>query len=116
MNANPETTVTQPPSANKLASFGKFWQGMTSGSQDDSSQPTSRRTTVSCQLSHQCLPRVSLACLFWLGLVGHGLWKYMMTVQSLALGMQQEGPTLQERLKYCLHLFAISMGVFSTAL
>ncbi|DBA73285.1 hypothetical protein WJX77_003623 [Trebouxia sp. C0004] len=45
MNANPETTMTQPPSANKLASFGKFWQGMTSGSQDDGSQPISRRTT-----------------------------------------------------------------------
>ncbi|KAL0043362.1 hypothetical protein WJX79_002614 [Trebouxia sp. C0005] len=45
MNANPENSVTQPPSANKLASFGKFWQGMTSGSQDEGSQPTSRRTT-----------------------------------------------------------------------
>ena len=49
MNANPETSVTQPASANKLASFGKFWQGMTAGSQDEGSQPASRRTTVSCQ-------------------------------------------------------------------
>ncbi len=49
MNANPETSVNQPASANKLASFGKFWQGMTAGSQDESSQPSSRRTTVSCQ-------------------------------------------------------------------
>jgi len=97
MNANPETTVTQPPSANKLASFGKFWQGMTSGSQDDSSQPTSHRTTVSCQLSHQCLPGVSLACLVWLGLVGHGLRKFTMTVQSLALGMQNRKAQLCRR-------------------
>lgn len=45
MNANPETTATQPPSASKLASFGKFWQGVTAGSQDDGSHPTPRRTT-----------------------------------------------------------------------
>lgn len=55
MNANPETSVNQLASANKLASFGKFWQGMTAGSQDDGSQPTSRRTTVSRQLSYHFL-------------------------------------------------------------
>lgn len=46
MNANPDgPTASQPPPVNKLASFGKFWQGMTQGSQDDGAQPSSRRTT-----------------------------------------------------------------------
>ena len=64
MNANPETTATQPPSGSKLASFGKFWQGVTAGSQDGpGSHPTSRRITVRCQLFHQCLPWILLACI-----------------------------------------------------
>lgn len=70
MNANPETTATQPPSASKLASFGKFWQGVTAGSQDDGSHPTPRRTTVRCQLFHQCLPWILLACI---GSFGKGM-------------------------------------------
>jgi len=63
MNANPETSVNQPASANKLASFGKFWQGMTAGSQDEGSQPSSRRTTVRSQLLYRRLPGVLLACI-----------------------------------------------------
>jgi len=49
LNANPDDGASsQPPPTNKLASFGKFWQGMTSGSQqEDAAQPSSRRTTVS---------------------------------------------------------------------
>jgi len=63
MNANPETSVNQPASANKLASFGKFWQGMTAGSQDEGSQPASRRTTVSYQAFLPLCAWVLLACL-----------------------------------------------------
>ncbi|KAL3134912.1 hypothetical protein ABBQ32_007876 [Trebouxia sp. C0010 RCD-2024] len=35
MNANPSTAAMQPAPANRLATFGKFWQGMTSSQQED---------------------------------------------------------------------------------
>ena len=48
MAANPDDgTTKQLSSSSKLASFGKFWQGIGSGSQDDNNQANARRTTVS---------------------------------------------------------------------
>lgn len=53
MNANPSTAAMQPAPANRLATFGKFWQGMTSSQQEDppSQDPpaklTPRPSTVS---------------------------------------------------------------------
>ena len=48
LNANP-TAAPQPTPVNKLASFGKFWQGMTSGQPEDASaaKPSPRPSSVS---------------------------------------------------------------------
>lgn len=53
MNANPNAAAMQQAPANRLASFGKFWQGMTSSQQEDPSPQdppaklTPRPSTVS---------------------------------------------------------------------
>lgn len=74
MNANPSTAAMQPAPGNRLATFGKFWQGMTSSQQEDPSSQdppaklTPRPSTVSSPFIHSLcfmlpLPWLCITCI-----------------------------------------------------